>query len=327
MMLYRIFDLVIASPFPLHGLSEATGAEPDWRVGRLREPASDAGCDWVFAGRDDIGQETMACGRTVNGYIIRFNDLANFSIDFSARRIDAWAGPACPPDTLAHLLMDQVLPRVVCHLGRVVLHASAVITSTGEAIAFTGESGAGKSTLATAFYHAGHPVITDDCLLLEYRAPFVYALPSYPSLRLWPDSVQAVMGEGATEGGPFSEVAHYTTKRQLLMAQKALPEKARWLELERIYVLEEQAERHSAVVEVLPISGMTSIMALANAMFTLDPREQGSVKRNFESVGRVARGVDIRRLRYPHNYQVLPDVMAVVERGVTSDAPLTRDKQ
>jgi energy-coupling factor transporter ATP-binding protein EcfA2 len=47
-----------------------------------------------------------------------------------------------------------------------VVHASAAMVN-GHAVAFSGASGSGKSTLALALGIAGHPMIADDCLLIE----------------------------------------------------------------------------------------------------------------------------------------------------------------
>lgn len=76
-----------------------------------------------------------------------------------------------------------------------VFGTSAVELSNGCAVAFTGHSGQGKSTLATAFFSAGHRLVTDDCHLLEKRAGALYAMSPYPSLRLWPDSARALAGK------------------------------------------------------------------------------------------------------------------------------------
>jgi energy-coupling factor transporter ATP-binding protein EcfA2 len=47
-----------------------------------------------------------------------------------------------------------------------VIHASAAVIG-GRALVLSGGSGSGKSTLALALGLAGHPVIADDCLLVE----------------------------------------------------------------------------------------------------------------------------------------------------------------
>jgi hypothetical protein len=50
--------------------------------------------------------------------------------------------------------------------GGEVLHASAAVVD-GRAVAFSGASGSGKSTLAIGLGLAGHPLISDDCLLIH----------------------------------------------------------------------------------------------------------------------------------------------------------------
>lgn len=102
------------------------------------------------------------------------------------------------------------MPLLLSQQGRLVLHASAVSTQEG-AIAFVGVTGSGKSTLASSFSADGMAVLTDDCLLLQEEEGCVVAIPSYPGVRLWPETATAIFGEGK----PLAEVAHYTEKRRV----------------------------------------------------------------------------------------------------------------
>jgi len=76
---------------------------------------------------------------------------------------------------------------------RTCLHASAVVVD-GRILALLGAKGAGKSTSAAAFARAGYPVLADDIVVLAEQDGRFMAEPAYPSLRLWPSSVEALFG-------------------------------------------------------------------------------------------------------------------------------------
>ena len=76
-----------------------------------------------------------------------------------------------------------------------VLHAS-VVAIAGQAIAFAGAKGMGKSTMAAALQARGHDLVADDILAVKMQGDQPVALPGFPHLKLWPDSL-ASLGYGA----------------------------------------------------------------------------------------------------------------------------------
>src|SRR5690606_19444533 len=111
-----------------------------------------------------------------------------------------------------HMLVDQVLPRLLAQLGHLLVHGSA-LRIDGRGALFIGPSGRGKSTLAGLMQRQGHTVLSDDCILLVADGERFQALPTYPSLRLNIDSLAALF--------PVSpdtvSVAAYSEKRRLPM--------------------------------------------------------------------------------------------------------------
>ena len=81
--------------------------------------------------------------------------------------------------------------------GHLALHASAVQIGGG-ALAIVGPHGAGKSTIAAALVTRGLPLIADDVLHLRKTASAWMAEPYAYGLRLWPDAVSMVLGQGAS---------------------------------------------------------------------------------------------------------------------------------
>lgn len=73
-----------------------------------------------------------------------------------------------------------------------ILHASAVAMAGG-AIVFIGDSGAGKSTTAALLQSHGYRLLSDDVTVLDLRHPQqVQVTPSFPQLRLWPESLESL---------------------------------------------------------------------------------------------------------------------------------------
>jgi hypothetical protein len=161
------------------------------------------------------GSIWLAFGKLETGYLLRFPELADFVVSADARTLRCYLRANCPPETIRHLLLNQVIPIVLSHLGNLVLHASACATPQG-VMAFMGTTGMGKSTLAASFGLRGFAVLTDDCLLVEEQEERIITIPSYPGLRLWPDTVEALFKEVP----PLQPLAHYTHKKRLLFDHK-----------------------------------------------------------------------------------------------------------
>ncbi len=101
---------------------------------------------------------------------LRFGDLADFSIDRSARRqgtgpsvVSAHVIEHADGSLIPLLVAGTLLSALLMLDGHVVLHASAVETDGGT-VAFVGTSGSGKSTLATMACLAGARLVSDDVL-------------------------------------------------------------------------------------------------------------------------------------------------------------------
>jgi hypothetical protein len=69
------------------------------------------------------------------------------------------------------------------------LHSCAVATPEG-ALLVIGKSGAGKSTFLTGLLELGFPMIADDVTGVQISEDGVpMAIPGFPAIRLWPDSL------------------------------------------------------------------------------------------------------------------------------------------
>lgn len=213
-----------------------------------------------------------------------------------------------PPDTIQHLILDQVIPLVINLKGGEALHASAVLTPQG-VVAFTGTTGSGKSTLAGSFLLAGYSFLSDDCLALLENGEDIYSIPAYPGLRLWRDAQKCLFGDNGTP----TAVAHYTDKRRVEIEKITDAYCAEPQPLKRLYTIADPSEaKEKADIVIKPLSPRESFMALVRCAFRLDITDHTMLKRQFHFLERVASRVSVRRLIFPRDFKLLPAVREAI---------------
>lgn len=126
---------------------------------------------------------------------LRYKDQTEFFIDRVGTQVWAtWPDDLTLADTATYLL-GPIMNIVLRLRGKIALHGS-VVRIGDVAVAFVGSEGAGKSTTAATFALAGHPVLTDDIAAIDDRGDEFWIIPAYPRVRLWPKSVELLLGSG-----------------------------------------------------------------------------------------------------------------------------------
>ncbi len=304
---YRYADVDLSSTLPLDELPPADAiATATIHITELEdslpEPPPTA---WARFGSPKAEQATLAVARSDGGFLLRFPGLADFEVTRAGGAIRYRPEPGCGSDTLRHLLLDQVLPRVLAQRGRLVLHAGAV-EAEGSAIACVGASGSGKSTLVAALHAAGRALIADDGLVVEARGHECTALGLYPGLRLWPASIAAL----PLRIGPGTPVSPGSPKRRLTVRGPGVP---RPHPLAALLVLAPTAAAaHDEAPRLLPLPRREACIELIRASFQLDLQGSEPAARLLEEVAGVARLVPAFSLTYPHDFSRLPQVCDLV---------------
>jgi hypothetical protein len=166
---YRVYGLVVDSPFPIGVALDDAGIDPDVVISILDEPAQPAGdpSDDVIARLEADRVYYRLYRLDPRRYVFRFDELGDVDITLGApitvdcRRLDG-----SPSGRLEVVLAGTVMAAILMLERRAVLHASAV-ERDGSAIALVGNSGSGKSTLAAFACIAGARLVTDDVLRVE----------------------------------------------------------------------------------------------------------------------------------------------------------------
>jgi hypothetical protein len=252
------------------------------------------------------GDTWLSCAREGRGYRLRFPGLADFAVDAHGREIVCRPCPDTAADSVRHLLLDQVLPLVLNLRGHPALHAAAVLTPAGACV-FAGPSGMGKSTLAVGFAADGHTVLSDDCVALEERDGRIRAMPAYPGLRVWPDTLEAL---GATAITTLP-VADYTPKRRVVLPGTAARFPVEPQTVARIYVLRDGDEGSEGLPPIArpaiePLSRRDAVMALVSSAFRLDITHLAMATRQLDFFERVTARVPVRSLAVPNELTLLP---------------------
>jgi hypothetical protein len=247
--------------------------------------------------------------RAGDAYLLRFPELADFEVSADGTEVIAHPAAATDEATIEHLYINQLVPLALSRKGRPSYHAS-VVTVPGGAEAFLGKTGMGKSTLAASFALNEAAFLTDDALLIQESDGGCLAMPSHASLRLWDDSVEALVDDRIAKASAIN----YSNKARLL-AGEALAYCEEPQTLLAAYVLEKQGTQDVTIRE---LSGLDRYMAWLGNSFLLDIEDHDLLSQHFEWTHRIAGAVPTFALDYPRDYGMLQDVQNAVRQHVAN---------
>ena len=317
MFSYRICGCTFHSNVPIQELVPGDERQPEFTFELCTHTMHfTESCHWLNHWYSLDGSIWLAIARLEAGYLLRFPAYADFVVSADARIVCCYLRANCPPETMRHLLLNQVIPVVLSHLGKLVLHASACATPQG-VIAFMGMTGAGKSTLAASFGLQGFSVLTDDCLLVEQQDEVIMTVPSYPGLRLWPETVTALF-----EREPVLQpLAHYTDKKRLLFDQDQFDG---LLSLMAIYVLIQPGNMQEITgVTITPLAASEALLETVKHTFQLDIANREKLGQAFRQYEWLAKSIPFFKLAFPREHAFLP----AVNRAILDHLDLVQNRR
>lgn len=240
--------------------------------------------------------------RLPDGYLVRFAGRADFFLANDSDLVTGRPADTGSEESVQFLYTNQIVPLLLHRAGKVVLHGSAITTS-GYALGFAGPSGRGKSTLAAAFARAGYPFLTDDGLLIEPRGDAYVAMPSFPQLRLWDDSNEAVLG-GPGAGAPSDD-----QEKRGIAASAEMPHETQPAGLRAIYLLG-PGEAESVAIEAL--APPAAFNQLLHHSFILDVENRARMRLNWNQIAEMAAKIPCFTLDYPRRYEAFPGVLEAI---------------
>jgi hypothetical protein len=186
----------------------------------------------------------------------------------------------------------------------VVLHASVVAIS-GQAVAFIGAKGAGKSAIAATLHAQGHDLVADDILAIDMRQGCPMALPGFPHLKLWPDSVASLghVPETLPRLRPELEKRGYRITTGFSPAP---------VPLKCIYVLNQGPEPR--IEPLCPPEALIELMPhWYGARFGTELLQDLGLETHFLQCAALVNRTTVCRLERPDSLSSLPDVVRLVE--------------
>jgi hypothetical protein len=226
-------------------------------------------------------------------YHFTYSDGTQFVIDAEARRIWGAVEPPLTDEDLATYFLGPVMGFLLRQRHITALHASAVDVA-GQAVAFSGDAGYGKSTTAAALALRGRPVLSEDIVPLRESAGEFLAIPGYPRVCLWPDSVSKLLGSAQA----LPQLTPVWEKRYLSLDGVLANFASQPLPLALIYLFSPRSDAPSAplIEEVRPRIALLELVQNTYMNWLLD-RKQRAVE--FDTLARLVRNVPVRRI-IPH---------------------------
>ncbi len=201
---YRVYGLEVVSSVAIPGLQPFSlsptvlgtlyfeaGPAPDWVTAATAQPAT------VLSQRGSATESTdptfVLTRRAGACFFLDYSDGTRFAVTADANRVWGHYEPPLTEADLATYFLGPVLGFILRLRLQTPLHASSV-EICGKGIALCGDAGAGKSTTAAALALLGVPVLAEDITPLREVDGAFYAIPGYPRVCLWPESVAHLFG-------------------------------------------------------------------------------------------------------------------------------------
>ena len=218
--------------------------------------------------------------------------------------------PGVREPLLRLFLLGTTMAMLLHQRGEVVVLHGSVVAGAGQAVAFLGNKGAGKSTLAAAMHARGHDLLSDDILAIDVRGESVMAVPSFPHLKLWPDSATSIgyAPEDMPRLRPELEKRGYHPSTGFV----TMP-----MPLKQIYVLDVAAE----LAEKIMSSRDASLALMQNwygARFGAEVLRTLGLSAHFRQCAELASRVQVCYLQRPLDFNALDDLVRLVEDNLNA---------
>jgi hypothetical protein len=158
-------------------------------------------------------------------------------------------------------------------------------------------------------------VLSDDCVKLVENDGRYRAIPTYPSLRLWPDVVDGL----SVDSVGSIPVAGYSSKRRIDVTNRSpATGEITSVELMMGILLEEmipsraasQNAAYESTISLRTLGKQATVVELLKQTFFLDARDRDSQQRTFGGVERLTRTLPFCGLTYARGLDQMPKVAA-----------------
>jgi hypothetical protein len=318
---YVAYGLRLSSNLPILGLLATSQIDlPDVRIrlGTLPSAISSnkftAKLRYASTHRTQVGEPELQIWDMDNGEFLRmqYREGVEFWLDRNLATLWVhWPTSSSLQDALSYLL-GPILGLLLRLRGIVCLHASAV-NINDRAVVFVGSEGAGKSTTAAAFARGGCAVLSDDIVAMVERGHEFQAVPAYPRINLWPDSVALLYG--SPDALPAISLDWDKRCLSLGKAERAQFEE-RPLPLGAIYILGESTNGSEEGIET--ISPKTALMMLVGNTYATNFLDAKQRAEEFGVLSRLVATVPVRKINRRGETAEVEGFCAAIQRDFAS---------
>lgn len=189
---YRAFGLNITTNVAIPYLVRATALQPDWYL-HCCEPATLAAMPATAVQTSAISWQWQTADQHWLRFIDPYNQgMAEFCLSPAAKTMTVSRTASVQLEDVIKLCTSTMYGALLRASDKLVLHATAVRFGDG-CLLLSAQSGAGKSSATAALIQAGWPLLADDIASLRQTASGWLVEHGYPHLRLWPDSISALL--------------------------------------------------------------------------------------------------------------------------------------
>ncbi len=229
-------------------------------------------------------------------FVIQFADGVDFRIAYTSAQktqVSYHRSDSVSDDLLRHLILDQMVPRIIAAQGGLCLHGSAV-EQRGSAFLFTGPSGSGKSTLANYLAQTGSRFVSDDCLYIDPVNNLIF--PGSPVSRLNSDSTGLLYTDA-------DQVQTASGKHHIVFepGNTALP-------IAGIFLLQDGGS-----VSIEPASSAAAVMKLIEQTFALDVTDKRWIRDNFARTEQLVQHTPLYCLTTNRSPESLPAIAHMLD--------------
>lgn len=175
---YRVFELVISTPFVCSELIETIPQQVDVVID-YGQVANDL---------EMIEKQELKWQVNKNQVLLKIPDAGKYLIE-NGETITIEPEENTSLDIIKLFLLGSALGAIQHQRQRLTLHASA-LTKGNHTILLCGQSGVGKSTTANALIQRGFQLLSDDLAVIDFLDGDAIVTPAYPQSKLWQDATE-----------------------------------------------------------------------------------------------------------------------------------------
>jgi hypothetical protein len=260
--------------------------------------------------KNGAGIPTINVYQIDQGFLLDCNNglkRVEFVIAKDGSWIDCYPQPETSKENIELWLFGLVLSFLLQGRGIFCIHASAV-DCQGRAIAFVANNGFGKTTLASFFLQQGHSLITDDVLPIIQKEGRPFAMPVYPAMNLWPETLDKFV----EQSGNFTTKETNGAKRRYSLEVLKMPFCNSEKPLGGIYFLNPSNKDTLDEVRITPVpqsKALLELLAYTRANSMIEIQDQ---KHLLKTYAKLVLQVPVRHLEYPSGFEFLPAVYKAV---------------